>query len=83
MRVLYFDCFCGVSGDMILASLLDLGADEQQVRSGLDRIGLTGYELEIGKVVKGGLAATSATVLVTDEEPAHRRLQDIESILMT
>jgi len=66
---------------MILASVLDLGAEEQQVRSGLDRIGLTGYELKIEKVVKDGLAATSATVLVTGQDPTQRRLRDIESMI--
>jgi uncharacterized protein (TIGR00299 family) protein len=81
MRVLHFDCFSGVSGDMVLASLLDLGADEQRVRAGLDGTGLTGYELTVEKVTKGGIAATSVTVAVTDEAPAHRNLADIENMI--
>jgi uncharacterized protein (TIGR00299 family) protein len=81
MRVLYFDCFSGVSGDMVLASLLDLGADEQRVRAGLDGTGLTGYELKVEKVTTGGIAATSVTVAVTDEAPARRYLADIVSLI--
>jgi uncharacterized protein (TIGR00299 family) protein len=81
MRVLYFDCFCGVSGDMILGSLLDLGADEQEVRSGLDSVGLAGYELTVEPVVRGSLAATNVTVVVTDQDPTHRHLHDIESMI--
>ena len=81
MRVLYFDCFSGVSGDMILASLLDLGADEKRVRAGLDGTGLTGYELKVEKVTTGGIAATSVTVAVTDEAPVQRYLADIVSLI--
>jgi len=81
VRVLYFDCFCGVSGDMILGSLLDLGADEQEVRSGLDSVGLAGYELTVEPAVRGGLAATRVTVMITDEDSTHRRLHDIERMI--
>jgi hypothetical protein len=81
MRTLYFDCFSGVSGDMFLASLLDLGADEEQVRSGLSKIGLTGYQLTVDKVVKGGIAATGVTVTVTDETVPERNLTRIETMI--
>ena len=81
MRVLYFDCFCGVSGDMLLASLLDLGADEQEVRAALDAMNLAGYELKVEKVVKGRLAATSVTVDVTEQDSPERGLQDIEEMI--
>jgi uncharacterized protein (TIGR00299 family) protein len=81
MRVLYFDCFCGVSGDMLLAGLLDLGADEQQVRAALDATNLAGYELKVEKVVKGGLTATSVTVDVTDQDSPERGLPDIEAMI--
>jgi len=81
MRVLYFDCFCGVSGDMLLASLLDLGADEQQVRAALDATRLAGYKLKVEKVVKGGLAATGVTVDVTDQDSPERGLTDIEKMI--
>ena len=76
MRVLYFDCFCGVSGDMLLASLLDLGADEQQVRAALDATNLAGYELKVEKVVKGGLTAMSVIVDVADQDSPERGLPD-------
>jgi uncharacterized protein (TIGR00299 family) protein len=81
MRVLYFDCFCGVSGDMLLASLLDLGADEKEVRAALDATSLTGYELKVEKVVKAHLAATSVTVDVTDQDSPERGLPEIEAMI--
>ena len=81
MRFLYFDCFCGLSGDMLLASLLDLGADEQRVRTVLDGIKLAGYELKVEKVVKGGLAATSVTVDVVEQGSPERGLLDIETMI--
>ncbi len=79
MRVLHFDCFSGISGDMTLAALLDAGVDAAAVRQGLDSLGLP-IRLEIEKVRKGGFAATQIRVEVP-EEHAHRHLPDIEEIL--
>lgn len=59
MRVLYFDCFSGASGDMILGALLDAGAREARVREALGRLGLPGWELEIASTDRGGFRATS------------------------
>src|SRR5262245_55111935 len=79
MRVLHFDCFSGLSGDMTLAALLDLGADESTVRRGLDSLGLP-IKLEVEKVRKGGFAA-SQVFIEAPEEHTHRFLPDVEAIL--
>jgi uncharacterized protein (TIGR00299 family) protein len=79
MRVLHFDCFSGLSGDMTLAALLDLGADEATVRRGLDSLGLP-IKLEVEKVRKGGFAA-SQVFIEAPEERTHRFLPDVEAIL--
>ncbi len=79
MRALHFDCFSGVSGDMTLGALLDLGVDADAVRSALDSLGLP-IRLEVNKIRKGGFAATEVRV-EAPEEHAHRHLPDVEAIL--
>lgn len=82
MNIAYFDCFSGAGGDMIVASLLDAGADADALREGLATLGLDGYALDIDKVTKQGLAATRFTVqLDPHKAQPHRHLADIEKIL--
>ncbi|MFO0971809.1 MAG: LarC family nickel insertion protein, partial [Phycisphaerae bacterium] len=80
MRIGYFDCFSGASGDMILGALVDAGLPPEALRDELARLGLGGYELKIGKVRKQGFAATKVDVVAT--APAgHRHLKHIVEIL--
>jgi uncharacterized protein (TIGR00299 family) protein len=78
-RALHFDCFSGISGDMTLGALLDLGVDENAVRSAIDSLGLP-IRLEVNKIRKGGFAATEVRV-EAPEEDTHRHLPDVEEIL--
>lgn len=71
MRVLYFDCFSGISGDMTLGALLDIGVSERQFRDELDKLDLRGYRLEISKKLKFGIAGTDVNIFLTDEEDTH------------
>jgi pyridinium-3,5-bisthiocarboxylic acid mononucleotide nickel chelatase len=80
MTTLYFDCFSGASGDMVLGALLDAGAPEEVVRSALDSLGLEGWHLDISDVTKGGLRATKATVS-TVETGVERSYRDIVALL--
>lgn len=79
MRILHFDCFSGISGDMTLAALLDAGADADAVRQGIASLDLP-IELEIESVRKGGFRATQVHI-EAPEEDTHRFLPDIEAIL--
>ncbi len=79
VRALHFDCFSGVSGDMTLGALLDLGVDAGAVRAALDSLGLP-IRLEVNKIRKGGFAATEVRV-EAPEEHSHRHLPDVEAIL--
>ena len=79
MRVLHFDCFSGISGDMTLGALLDAGVDVAAVRAGLDSLGLP-LRLQAEKVHKGGFAATQV-VIEAPEEKEHRFLPDVEAII--
>ncbi len=62
MRILYFDCIAGISGDMALGALLDAGADFEQVKAGLASLALERFSLEREKVETYGIGATQVTV---------------------
>lgn len=82
MKIAYFDCFRGAGGDMIVASLIDAGADAAAVREGLVSLALGGYALSIESVNKQGFAATRFHVELEgrDKQP-HRHLKDIIEII--
>ena len=79
MRVAHFDCFSGISGDMTLAALIDIGFDREAICSGIASLGLP-IEISIEKVRKGGFASTFVEI-TAPEETTHRFLPDIEEIL--
>ncbi len=79
VRAAHFDCFSGISGDMTLGALVDVGVDVDAVRAGLDSLGLP-IKLVVEKIRKGGFAATQATI-EAPEEHVHRHLADVEEIL--
>ncbi len=80
MRIAYFDCFAGASGDMILGALIDAGVDVRKLREGLGRVDITDYELRVSRVQKGAIGATDAEVLVGGEA-SDRKLADIEAVI--
>jgi uncharacterized protein (TIGR00299 family) protein len=69
--ILWLNPFSGISGDMLLGALLDLGAPLDAVRAAVASTGLTGWELTAGPVRRAGLAACQARVRVDDEVPAR------------
>ncbi|HEY5586781.1 MAG TPA: nickel pincer cofactor biosynthesis protein LarC [Ruminiclostridium sp.] len=71
MRVLYFDCFSGISGDMTLGALLDLGLDSDAFLKELDKLNVGGYSVQIKKVVRKGISGTDVNVIL--EEAAHEQ----------
>jgi hypothetical protein len=58
----WFHCFSGIAGDMALGSLIDAGADVDEVRALCRRLPVPGWELEVEPVLRGGIAATRAVV---------------------
>ncbi|MBI5723233.1 MAG: nickel pincer cofactor biosynthesis protein LarC [Planctomycetes bacterium] len=83
MKIAYFDCFAGAGGDMIVASLLDAGADFQTLSAALAGLGVEGFTLRTEKVRRGGLAGLRFIVEPTghQHEHHHRGLSDILAIL--
>ena len=58
----WFHCFAGIAGDMALGSLVDAGADVDEVRALLNRLALPGWHLEFEDGIRGGIACTRAIV---------------------
>ncbi len=77
----FVDCFAGISGDMLLGALIDAGAPVDDLLLGLKTLPLSGWELEVERVRKGAIAATSVSVIVHENQP-ERHLSDIESVVI-
>src|SRR5215213_10833776 len=80
MKTLYFDCFAGASGDMILGALVGVGVDAQRLVEQLALLDISGYEVEFDTADRSGISATRAHVR-TAHEHAHRHLGDILKII--
>lgn len=80
MRLAYFDCFSGISGDMTLGALVDAGCAVERLRDELSALPVPGWELAADKVWKNGMAATYVRV-TTDDQAKHRSLSAILEIL--
>lgn len=74
-KTLYLECFSGISGDMTVAALLDLGADENLLRQALDSLSIDGYKIEIGRTQKCGIDACKFDVIL-DHHAHHHHTHD-------
>ena len=79
MKIAYFDCFAGISGDMTLGALIGAGADPDRLRDGLAALGMEGYRIEVGRRIAGYIEATD--VRVTLDEPHHGHHRHLGEIL--
>ena len=80
MKIAYFDCIAGASGDMILGALVDAGLPSESLQNVIDALGLAEAKLRCQRVLKGGFGATKVDVLVADDVP-ERHLSDIEAMV--
>ena len=78
----YFDCFSGISGDMTLGALIDLGAPPGWLQGELERLPLTGFHLAVTPVVRSGISANLVKVEVHDSKKS-RDFKEIKSLLET
>ena len=70
-KKLYLECYSGISGDMTVASLLDLGADEEVLNKALHSLGVDGFETKISRVLKSGLDACDFDVILDKKHENH------------
>lgn len=68
---LYLECYSGISGDMMVAALLDLGADRQVLEKALKSLNVTGFEIEISRVLKSGIDACDFNVILDANHENH------------
>ena len=70
-KILYFDCSAGISGDMTLGALIDLGADKEQFLTELEKLHLEGYEITFETTQRNAITATPVNVILTGQEHMH------------
>src|SRR5215471_8021754 len=80
MKLAYFDCFSGISGDMTLGAVVDAGCPLKTLRDGLEGLEVPGWTISAEKVWKNGMAATFVRV-TTEDQTKHRSLSAILEIL--
>jgi pyridinium-3,5-bisthiocarboxylic acid mononucleotide nickel chelatase len=80
MLLAYFDCFSGISGDMTLAALIDLGLDQDYLREQLGTLKLDGYSLNIRRSKRRGISGIRFDVEVVADQP-HRGYRDIKNLI--
>ncbi len=96
MKILYFDCSSGISGNMTLGALLEIIGDENYLLNELKKLNIDGYKIEISKKVKNGITGTHVNVILENKEHEHehehhqehehhhhehRNLEDINNII--
>ena len=83
MKIAYFDCFAGASGDMLLGALMDSGLSVDLLKNELAKLQLTHYDLQLKKVVKKGISGSQALVIIDQEHHHHhhRHLSNIVEVI--
>src|SRR5579862_5010625 len=80
-RLLYFDCFSGISGDMVLGALIDAGLPVQDLKRALGSLAMAGWDVRAERVLRAGLSATKFVVHESHQsrddgrQPAELRAQ--------
>lgn len=81
MSILYYDCSAGISGDMHLAALLDLGVDYDELVLELAGLGLDGYGIQATRASRKGVTGAQVRVVIDPKQPEYRNLRQIEAII--
>lgn len=71
MKILYLDCFAGISGDMTLGAFLDLGVEKETLLEGLKKLNIDGYKIEISTKGKNGIMGTDVNVILEEDHHHH------------
>ncbi len=81
MKIAYFDCSSGISGDMILGALVDAGAPFDKLKEGLSQLSIDGYTMTATTVLKKGVRATKVDVVIEGPDLPGRPLNDLREII--
>lgn len=81
MKIAYLDCFAGVSGDMLLGAIVDVGVTLKDIEKNLKEIPIKGYRIRKEKVKRSFIDATKVTVIITEKRGTPRKWRDIECII--
>lgn len=81
MKIAYFDCFSGASGDMILGALIDAGLSLRQLKEELKKLEIPTISLKTKRVLRGGLFGTQVIVEGKGEKKTHRTLKELRRII--
>src|ERR1044072_2795396 len=81
MIIAYLDCFAGISGDMLLGALIDVGWQEDRLGDVIARLRVGVVQLKVARVVKHAISATQVEILSSSHQP-HRGLNDLSSIVI-
>ncbi len=81
MKIAYFDCFAGISGDMVLGALVDAGLGLDSLQEELRTLQLKGFHLEAKKVQKSSITGTKVEVIIDQPQHVHRHLAHIMEII--
>lgn len=71
MKALFYDCFAGISGDMNLSAMLDLGLSKDAVFGELKKLNLDGWQIEVSKDSRCGIFGTKAEVIINGKGEHH------------
>ena len=81
MKIAYFDCFSGISGDMILGAFLDLGLDLDTLTGHLSKIKLGGYRLAVSREKRGAISGTRLNIQVEEDKQTLRSMAQIREMI--
>lgn len=85
MKILYLDCFSGISGDMFAGAMLGLGVNTDKLLVELKKLPVSGYDIHIQKILKNGIACTDFDVRLHEpdehEHHTHRAWREIRNLL--
>jgi uncharacterized protein (TIGR00299 family) protein len=67
MKILYYDCFAGISGDMNLGAMLDLGIEADYLKNELSKLPVNGYTLQVTRDIRKGISGTRVNVIIDEQ----------------
>ncbi len=81
MNLLYADCFSGISGDMLLGALIELGIDKDWLHSEISSIGIPQFTIEINKIKRGAIQCAQYRVIAQEPQKVKRGIREISDII--